>query len=933
MSDILGIAGNAVTAYQLALGTVSNNIANVSTDGYSRQSVELSAGAPRAIGTAFIGSGVVFDRVRRQYDAFAEANLRNSNSDMQAQVPVVDYANRVIDVLGGQTSGLTSALDQFYASARALSADPASTVLRGAFVRDAQGVTARFSQLSGQLDLVDVETRDAVDSSLGQLNTLTTQLAAVNRQLSKQTTLERQPAELLDQRDRVLRDLSQFARLNTRFGVNGSVQVSLGASIDKDVIVNGQTAVRIGADYNAAAPEKVGLVLDSYGNASSLVGVTSGKLAGLLTFREQVLGSTRNALDFVAQTLVKEVNSIHREGVDAYGDKGGDLFAIDPAARSSAGGLSVVVTDPLRIAAAAQFRVSKDPDNTSVVDALISYQPIQPTGPSALNQVLVNNGSPAADKRFSAGGAGMFTPVATVPAGFKDVVIYLDQASDDQQLSLVTRDGRQILGPSLSSDQQAKLMGQAGFTAGATYSDAYLGKSGPDGYKDISVFYGARAGVVKQQTFVMDPKAGVQGEVKAGPTVDAPAVLSGGRISASLASLAPGLLSLNGVMLSTASPTPRNGSSLQADEVATWLNQPQVASLGITATASNDVRVPLGQLKLDKTLVINTHVINQPVGGFASGQALADAINAASSDSGVQARVSQGELVLTNVQGQYGRNINIESLPAGSPNALGIASGVYTGRIELTRSLQTGQDTPIEISFAGNGRPSDLAKLGFRTGAYVLGGAPDDLMAFVGSASSTANTAWVAASYAGQASEPTTVLRANPMRLDFVTGGSGRAVRYRITDIKTDTVLAERELDPKQFEDGINYQGLKVSLSSMPVVGDSFVLDGNKDGTGNNENMLRLLRLQSKALVGSKSIGEAYIDHVNDMGNIARQSTIALDALQVVHDQAVESRDKVSGVSLDEEAANLIRFQQAYQASAKVMQVATALFDAVLQVR
>ena len=69
------------------------------------------------------------------------------------------------------------------------------------------------------------------------------------------------------------------------------------------------------------------------------------------------------------------------------------------------------------------------------------------------------------------------------------------------------------------------------------------------------------------------------------------------------------------------------------------------------------------------------------------------------------------------------------------------------------------------------------------------------------------------------------------------------------------------------------------------------------------------------------------------MGNISRQANIAQEALTVVHEQAVSARDKVSGVSLDEEAANLIRFQQAYQASAKVMQVAGVLFDAVLAVR
>jgi hypothetical protein len=63
------------------------------------------------------------------------------------------------------------------------------------------------------------------------------------------------------------------------------------------------------------------------------------------------------------------------------------------------------------------------------------------------------------------------------------------------------------------------------------------------------------------------------------------------------------------------------------------------------------------------------------------------------------------------------------------------------------------------------------------------------------------------------------------------------------------------------------------------------------------------------------------------------QSAIARDALTVVRDQAEENRDKVSGVNLDEEAANLIRFQQAYQASAKVMQVASQLFDAMIALR
>ena len=71
---------------------------------------------------------------------------------------------------------------------------------------------------------------------------------------------------------------------------------------------------------------------------------------------------------------------------------------------------------------------------------------------------------------------------------------------------------------------------------------------------------------------------------------------------------------------------------------------------------------------------------------------------------------------------------------------------------------------------------------------------------------------------------------------------------------------------------------------------------------------------------------------MSSVGNIAQRALVAKDALTVVYDQALEARDTISGVSLDEEAASLIRYQQAYQASAKVMQTASTLFDAILRV-
>ncbi len=922
MSDLLGISGNAVMAYQRALGAISNNIANVATDGYSRQDVNLVSGAPRQVGNAFIGTGVIFDSVRRQYDAFAESNLRNSNADLQSQLPMVDYANRVIDVMGGQSMGLVSALDQFFTSARTLSSNPASTVLRGAFMRDAQGLASRFGELTAQLDLVDDETRQAVEANVGEINTLGQQLAQVNKQLSKTPSLERQPAELLDQRDLLLRKLSDFSRLNTRFEPNGVVSVSLGASLTQDLIVDGSVATRIGVNLNAASAEKISLVLDPYGTPRPLSGGTSGQLAGLLAFREQVLGGTRNQLDYLANTLAREVNAIHKDGVDGYGDQAGDLFAIDDAS-NAAGTLHVALDDPMRIAAAAQFRVIKNANNTGSADSRISYTPVPLIGPGSLATVLVNNAHPSAGRPLLVDAANPLPAVATVPAGLKDVVIYLDKPQDGQQLQLVTRDGRHLLGTALDDTTQARLMQpEQGIAAGATYSTAYLNASGEQGYKGMSVFYGARADAIVQQPF---DSRGLPSTA-----VRLPAVLSGGRIAAGQTTgLAANALEINGVKLGALAPA--NGATLQAGDVAAWVNA--AGASGITATASNEIRVPSSSLKLERTLMVNDVLIDRPEGGFASVDDLVAAINAKTvgigviHSTGVTASLSaDGNLVLTNVSGQEGQDIKIGP-GATAGNVLNINAEVYAGKVSIERALVSGKETPIEIGFgkgSGAGTPADLARLGFRTSATLKGEVPDDVLVFM----SGNGAASVAASYSGEALDPAQALRAQPMEVNFTA-----ADRYTITDKLTGTVLAERKFDPAQVNSGISYQGLTVNFTTAPKVGDRFVIDANRDGTGNNENMLRLVTLEGKGLIGGKTIGTAYIDHVNDMGNISRQATIAKEALGVVHDQAVAARDQVSGVSLDEEAANLIRFQQAYQASAKVMQVAGTLFDAVLAVR
>ena len=367
MSDIFNISSAAVSAYQRTLGTVSNNIANVGTEGYVRQESKLEENPSALKGNVYLGTGSNFAGVRRAYDEFLEQNLRNSNSDVATQEPLVTYTNRVVDVLGSETVGLPPAMDKFFASARSLSTDPSSTILRGQFLRDTEGLADRFHQLSDQLGAIELETRESINGKIDKINNLSSQLAVVNRQLAGKSLSELQPPELLDQRDRLLNDLSKLVKISVSTTANGSVNVGIGSVTGSGLILNGQNTLQIGAQFDVADMGRFTIVGDPFGNAEPIIGVGNGELGGLVNFREQVLQPSVENLDFLAKTLANEVNAIQRSGIDTHGELGKDLFVITTVDRTdkasgavtqinrAAEGLKVAITDTTRIAAGARF--------------------------------------------------------------------------------------------------------------------------------------------------------------------------------------------------------------------------------------------------------------------------------------------------------------------------------------------------------------------------------------------------------------------------------------------------------------------------------------------------------------------------------------------------------------------------------------------------
>ena len=135
---------------------------------------------------------------------------------------------------------------------------------------------------------------------------------------------------------------------------------------------------------------------------------------------------------------------------------------------------------------------------------------------------------------------------------------------------------------------------------------------------------------------------------------------------------------------------------------------------------------------------------------------------------------------------------------------------------------------------------------------------------------------------------------------------------------------------PYSAGNAISVNGMRFSVSGTPLNGDTFTIERDISGVSDNRNALALAALQTAKTMGSNTLGGTYSEMVSQIGNTARQVDMTATAQVNVIAQAKQSLQSLSGVNLDEEAANLLRFQQAYQASGKMMQIANTLFQSVL---
>lgn len=327
MAGLMGIGLSGILSHQTALNTTGNNITNANTEGYSRQEVQFATQEGQRTGAGSIGSGVTIENIRRLADDYLNQQIREDSSLYGEQEALNTELTRLDNLLGGDTTGLSDALNNFFAALQSASEDPTSLPQRQAVISEAQQVVNRIQGLNEEL----IQQRESVKTQMQQgvadANTLLQSIAELNLAISESPGLAQgqMPNELLDQRDEKLRQLAELVSIRVTATEGSQVNVSLANGVA--LVVGGNASV-LGTRASAEDPLSLEFTLTAGGRTLVVDDqINGGTLGGLRRFEAEGLQPAFDDLGRVALALSESVNHQHAIGMDLEGDLGGLFFS------------------------------------------------------------------------------------------------------------------------------------------------------------------------------------------------------------------------------------------------------------------------------------------------------------------------------------------------------------------------------------------------------------------------------------------------------------------------------------------------------------------------------------------------------------------------------------------------------------------------------
>ncbi len=335
MSNMLSTAITGLNAAQVALNTTSNNVANASTVGYSRQSVYQVESITQDSGSYSVGSGVNVVAVQRAYSQYLTSAVWSANASLQSATTANSLSSALNSFLSN-SGNLQTSLDSFYGAFSSVASSPSSSAARQALLGNASATSTIYNTLGQQLSQQQSQVNTQIGNTVTSINTIAKQVAALNGQIS-QASIAGQPNDLLDNRDNLIQQLSSLTGISAVTQSDGSISVYTSAG---QALVTGSQTYALSSGSNQYDPTSTA-VFDATGNDITAQ-LNGGSLGALVDYRNNVLQVTQNQLGQSAIALASSVNSQQAQGLDLNGKQGQPIFSVGsptvlPSSKNSSG--------------------------------------------------------------------------------------------------------------------------------------------------------------------------------------------------------------------------------------------------------------------------------------------------------------------------------------------------------------------------------------------------------------------------------------------------------------------------------------------------------------------------------------------------------------------------------------------------------------------
>lgn len=901
MAGLINIGLTGLQASQTSLNVAGNNVTNANIEGYTRQRAELEAANSQFVGSGYLGSGVIVADINRLTDQFAIDQVRSDTSMTRQVDKYLSYIEQIDGLLADTTTGLAPAMNNFFGALQSAGDDPSSIPERQLVLAQTDSLINRFDVILARLDTLSRSVDQDMRSQVTSLNSLAVGVAELNSAISSATGLSsgKQPNDLLDQRDELIRKLSEIVSLTVIGREDGQVDILIG---------KGQALV-VGAEVNQAVlqeadddPSRLDIALIENGIANNVTSeISGGDLGGLLQFRSETLQNSYNSLGRIALTLADSVNEQHQLGMDLEGDLGGKFF-VD---------INGIDVQQRRVIPNEKNALPKDRDIgleiTDVTQLTTSEYNLIFRGPS-VNDVIIED---ADTGEFVTG----FTLPGLFPAAieFNGLRINLESGSfqvGDEFLLVPTREGGRTLELNTFRVEDIAL-------ASPLRTDADLGNIG-----NAAISQGEILAVNSLATDSVLPAWQVPGEMN--PPI-----------------LIRFISDEYYQVLDNSDPA--NPASL---------NPPLDNQRYVPGIANPLFSKDPGQTALVSGFR-NVAGIQTPVTGTDVGQVVAGAgpNGYGAQTIAVQNRDPETGLLVGNATVNIAANATAESIAAQLTSVNGISASAFT-EVRLTNFVDDaagvsptltltveevdafGAPLLIPVALGSSFDPNDIVD-------EINNNAVLQDHNFVAWSDGTTLTVRnltgedIIFSVTGDATDTVDIESDFTAAATTMVGGDSVTVGGRV-DLRLDNGVRLRANNSNILEASplpvSSFLGYQAELAGTPRRGDLFTIEYNTGGVSDNRNALALIGLETTGLIdeGVSSFNEAYSQLVESTGSLTNQAQLDSESSQALLRQSEDRLQEIAGVNLDEEAGRLIQFQASYNASARVVSIARELFDTLL---